>query len=113
MRPGWLSVIGSPGRGYGAFAEEIVVPVGGLARIADGIDDLTAAAFGVAYRTAYHTLRSVARVRSGDDVVVLGAGGGWAWPRSRWPRCSARPSPRWRHRRKSSMQQDVTGPHTS
>ncbi|BBX15607.1 NADPH:quinone oxidoreductase [Mycolicibacterium duvalii] len=61
---------------HGAFAEEIVVPVGGLARIADGIDDLTAAAFGVAYRTAYHTLRSVARVRSGDDVVVLGAGGG-------------------------------------
>ncbi len=28
------------------------------------------------YRTAYHTLRSVARIRAGDEVVVLGAGGG-------------------------------------
>src|SRR6185312_10061679 len=34
------------------------------------------AAFGVAYRTAYHTLRSMARVQEGDEVIVLGAGGG-------------------------------------
>lgn len=61
---------------YGAFAEEIAVPAAGLARIPEGVDDRTAAAFGVAYRTAYHTLRSVARVQSGDDVIVLGAGGG-------------------------------------
>ncbi|MEZ0338869.1 NADPH:quinone oxidoreductase family protein [Mycobacterium sp. pV006] len=61
---------------HGAFAEEVAVPAAGLARIPDGIDDRTAAAFGVAYRTAYHTLRSVARIGPGDDVVVLGAGGG-------------------------------------
>ena len=61
---------------YGAFAEEIAVPVAGLAHIPDGVDDQTAAAFGVAHRTAYHTLRSVARVQSGDEVIVLGAGGG-------------------------------------
>ncbi len=61
---------------YGAFAEEVAVPTTSLARIPDGVDDHTAAAFGVAYRTAYHTLRSMARVRSGDDVIVLGAGGG-------------------------------------
>jgi NADPH:quinone reductase len=61
---------------YGAFAEEVAVAAAGLAPIADGIDDRTAAAFGVAYRTAYHTLRSVACVRSGDEVIVLGAGGG-------------------------------------
>ena len=61
---------------YGAFAEEVAVASSGLAPIPDGIDDRTAAAFGVAYRTAYHTLRSVARVQSGDEVVVLGAGGG-------------------------------------
>ncbi|MGO4443910.1 NADPH:quinone oxidoreductase family protein [Mycobacterium sp. 2YAF39] len=61
---------------YGAFAEEVGVGTAGLARIPDGVDDCTAAAFGVAYRTAYHTLRSVARVRSGDEVIVLGAGGG-------------------------------------
>jgi NADPH2:quinone reductase len=34
------------------------------------------ATFGVAHRTAYHVLRSVARVQKGDEVVVLGAGGG-------------------------------------
>ena len=48
----------------------------GLSRIPTGIDTETAVAFGVAYRTAYHTLRSVARVRAGDELVVLGAGGG-------------------------------------
>ena len=60
----------------GAFAEEIVVAAAGLSRIPDGVDACTAAAFGVAYRTAWHTLRSVARVRDGDELVVLGAGGG-------------------------------------
>lgn len=61
---------------FGAFAEQVCVPTAGLARIPDGVDDRNAAAFGVAYRTAYHALRSVARIRSGDDVIVLGAGGG-------------------------------------
>ncbi|MGV0745956.1 NADPH:quinone oxidoreductase family protein [Mycolicibacterium sp. XJ870] len=61
---------------FGAFAEEVCVDTGVLARIPDGVDDRTAAAFGVTHRTAYHTLRSVARVQSGDDVIVLGAGGG-------------------------------------
>jgi len=61
---------------FGAFAEEVTVDPAGLARIPDGVNDRTAAAFGVAYRTAYHTLRSVARVKPGDEVVVLGAGGG-------------------------------------
>ena len=61
---------------YGAFAEEVVVPAAGLTRIPDGVDKYTAAAFGVAYRTAYHTLRSMARVQDGDELIVLGAGGG-------------------------------------
>jgi NADPH:quinone reductase-like Zn-dependent oxidoreductase len=60
----------------GAFAEEVAVPTQGLARIPDGVDDRTAAAFGIAHRTAFHALRSVARVQSGDAVIVLGAGGG-------------------------------------
>ena len=47
---------------YGAFAEEVVVPAAGLVRIPAGVDERTAGAFGVAYRTAYHTLRSVARL---------------------------------------------------
>ena len=61
---------------YGAFAEHLFAEPDGLRRIPDGIDMHTAAAFGVAYRTAYHTLRSVARVQAGDELVVLGAGGG-------------------------------------
>ena len=61
---------------FGAFAEEVTVDTAGLARIPEGVDDRSAAAFGVAHRTAYHTLRSVARVHDGDEVVVLGAGGG-------------------------------------
>lgn len=60
----------------GAFAEEVVAPVASLTPTPEGVDDAVAAAFGVAHRTAYHVLRSVAEVGEGDDVVVLGAGGG-------------------------------------
>jgi len=60
----------------GAFAEEIAAAASKLARIPAGIDDRTAAAFGVAHRTAYHTLRSVARLEAGQRLLVLGAGGG-------------------------------------
>lgn len=61
---------------HGAFADEIVVPAASLATVPREVDDRTAAAFGVAYRTAYHALRSTARIRPGDTVIVLGAGGG-------------------------------------
>src|SRR5215210_599088 len=61
---------------FGAFAEEVAAATDSLTRIPDAIDDRTAAAFGVAHRTAYHALRSVARLRAGDAVIVLGAGGG-------------------------------------
>lgn len=61
---------------YGAFAEEMVVDAGALTHVPIGVDERSAAAFGVAHRTAYHALRSVARVRPGDEVIVLGAGGG-------------------------------------
>ncbi len=61
---------------HGAFAEEVVAPTAGLTRIPDSIDDRTAAAYGVAHGTAYHALRSAAQLSSGQDLVVLGAGGG-------------------------------------
>ena len=67
------------GTGFvGAFAEEIVIASDKLTlgRIPDGVETRIAAAFGVAHRTAYHTLRSVARIKSGDELIVLGAGGG-------------------------------------
>jgi NADPH2:quinone reductase len=40
------------------------------------VDDRVAAAFGVAYKTAYHVLRSVADLQPGEELIVLGAGGG-------------------------------------
>jgi NADPH2:quinone reductase len=60
----------------GAFAEEVVVPASSLTRTPDTVDDAHAAAFGVAHRTAYYVLQSVAALASGDELIVLGAGGG-------------------------------------
>jgi NADPH:quinone reductase len=60
----------------GAFAEEVVVAARTLTRVPAGIDDRLAAAFGVAHRTAYHALRSFAALQPGEELVVLGAGGG-------------------------------------
>ena len=42
----------------------------------DGVELQAAAGFGVAYGTAYHSLRSVGRVQPGEWVAVLGAAGG-------------------------------------
>jgi NADPH:quinone reductase-like Zn-dependent oxidoreductase len=61
---------------YGTFAEQACLSSAALAHIPDAIDDHTAAASGVAYRTAHHALRSTARIQAGDEVIVLGAGGG-------------------------------------
>ncbi len=60
----------------GAFAEEVSGTAQTLTRIPKGIDARLAAAFGVAHRTAYHTLRSFARLEPGQELIVLGAGGG-------------------------------------
>ncbi|HLS00185.1 NADPH:quinone oxidoreductase family protein [Mycolicibacillus parakoreensis] len=60
----------------GAFAEQALLPAAGVSKIPDGIDYAPAAGFGVTYRTAYHALRSIARVAPDDAVVVLGAAGG-------------------------------------
>jgi NADPH:quinone reductase len=60
----------------GAFADEVAVAATSLTIVPDGVDAVTAAAFGVAHRTAQHVLRSVADVQPGEDVIVLGAGGG-------------------------------------
>jgi len=60
----------------GAFGTEIVVPAQTVRVMPAGLDDRVAAAFGVAHRTAYHVLRSVALLQPGEELVVLGAGGG-------------------------------------
>jgi NADPH2:quinone reductase len=60
----------------GAFGEEIAVAPEALAPIPRGVGDRLAAAFGVAHRTAYYALRSVARIAPGEELIVLGAAGG-------------------------------------
>jgi NADPH:quinone reductase len=60
----------------GAFAEEVAVPPASLMLTPEGVGARHAAAFGVAHRTSYHCLRSVAMVQEGEELVVLGAGGG-------------------------------------
>src|SRR6204780_4601934 len=61
---------------HGAFAERAVLLASQVTTMPDGADFGEAAAFDVAYRTAYYALRSVAEVSAGDWVVVLGAAGG-------------------------------------
>ena len=60
----------------GAFAEQVVVGAATLTSTPAGVDDRAAAAFGVAHRTAYHVLRSTAALQPGEELIVLGAGGG-------------------------------------
>jgi NADPH:quinone reductase len=60
----------------GAFAEQVVVGAATIQPVEPGVDLPTAAASGVAHRTAYHALRSLARVAPDEWVVVLGAAGG-------------------------------------
>lgn len=60
----------------GAFAERVAVPAASLTVLPDHVDLRGAAAFQVAYGTAYHALRSTARLEPGETMVVLGAAGG-------------------------------------
>ena len=60
----------------GAFAELVVAPAQGLRPVPDGVDLAAAAAYGVTYETAYHSLVSVGHMQPGEWVAVLGAAGG-------------------------------------
>jgi NADPH2:quinone reductase len=60
----------------GAFAELVVAPAAALRPVPGGLDDAGAAAFWVAYSTAYHALVTIGGGGSGDVVAVLGAAGG-------------------------------------
>lgn len=64
------------GTTFGAFAEQALLDATQATVVPDDADFVSAAAFGVTYRTAYHALRSTAAVGAGDWVVVLGAAGG-------------------------------------
>ncbi|HKE66146.1 MAG TPA: alcohol dehydrogenase catalytic domain-containing protein [Micromonosporaceae bacterium] len=64
-----------PGLGTAAFAEETVVPAGGVVPLPDGVPFADAALLGCAVLTGYGAVTHAARVRSGESVVVYGLGG--------------------------------------
>lgn len=66
----------SGGGGHGGLAEQIVLPAAGLRPIPDGMDMVTAAAWGTTYGTSYHALKQRAALQPGETLLVLGAGGG-------------------------------------
>ena len=62
--------------GYGAFAEEVVVPEQNLLPIPEGMSDEKAAAFTMVYATSYYALKQRANLQPGVTLLVLGASGG-------------------------------------
>jgi NADPH:quinone reductase-like Zn-dependent oxidoreductase len=60
----------------GGYAEYVKVPVQNLVTIPDSIGFVEAASFPLTFLTAWHMLVTRARVRAGDDVLVVAAGSG-------------------------------------
>lgn len=62
--------------GYGAFAEEVIVPEQNLLPVPDGMSDEKAAAFTMVYGTSYYALKQRGKLQPGETLLVLGASGG-------------------------------------
>lgn len=60
----------------GTYAEYVVVPAVNAYPLPDGFDDHLAAAAGLVYHTAWHSLIHRANLRAGEKVLVVGASGG-------------------------------------
>jgi len=67
-------VIASPG--IGAFAEQCVAEAARAAPLPAGMDFDAGASFVLAYGTSLHALRTIAQLKAGESVLVLGAAGG-------------------------------------
>jgi len=63
-------------RNGGGYAEEIVLDAATVVPIPEAMDFVTAAAFPVAYGTAYFALTHRGHLQSGETLLVLGAAGG-------------------------------------
>lgn len=61
---------------YGGLAEEVIARAEDVCVLPPGMDDITAAAFPVAYGTAYMALAVRAQLRPDETLVVFGASGG-------------------------------------
>jgi NADPH:quinone reductase-like Zn-dependent oxidoreductase len=60
----------------GGYAEYAVIPERHLVRTPDGMSDVDAAAFQIAFATAYHMLFTRARLQAGETVLVNSVGSG-------------------------------------
>lgn len=74
LRPG-QRVVALARRG-GAFASELILPAPFVVPIPNSMDFTTAAGFPVAYGTAHFALTYRGHLRSGETLLVTGAGGG-------------------------------------
>ena len=63
----------------GTFAELVVVPARNVFPIPEGLSFAQAAAFPLAYQTAWRMVVGRAAVRPGETVLIHGVGGGVAW----------------------------------
>jgi NADPH2:quinone reductase len=61
---------------FGAFAERVVVPASNVFPLPEAVDFEVGAATIVAHATTLHALVDRARIREGETLLVLGAGGG-------------------------------------
>jgi NADPH2:quinone reductase len=62
--------------GYGAFAQQIVVPAQAAMPMPPGLDFDTAAAITLTYGTSHHAVADRAQLKAGETMLVLGAAGG-------------------------------------
>lgn len=62
--------------GTGGFAEQVMVPAGQVHPLPGSADTAEVAASLVTYGTSYRALKDRARLRAGETLLVLGAGGG-------------------------------------
>jgi NADPH2:quinone reductase len=62
--------------GFGGFREEVIVEVSLLMKRPPTMDAVIGAGFTMTYGTSMHALKQRARLRRGETLLVLGAGGG-------------------------------------
>lgn len=60
----------------GTYAEFVVVPTTNVLKLPDGFDYHQAAAAGLVFHTAWHSLISRGKLQAGESVLVVGASGG-------------------------------------
>lgn len=61
---------------WGTYAEYVAVPAKNLLRIPDNFDAKKAAAAGLVFHTAWHSLIARAKLQPGESVLIVGASGG-------------------------------------